>query len=218
MNAKDPVRVIKAEFLFGGPRVDSLPAPTLGEIAFAGRSNVGKSSLLNRLMARKNLARTSGTPGCTRQLNVFGVTVVGASSSTPWMIHFVDLPGYGYAKRSKSETRGWGEMIEGYLLGRATLRAVCVLFDIRRGPEDEEKELFEFLRQEARVPRPPIVIVPVATKVDKLSQANRKPALARTSKSMGKTEVPPIAFSAETGDGEVELWSILDRAVRGGQV
>src|SRR5438270_12220013 len=104
---KDVVRVSDAEFAAGAVRAEGLPAPALSEIAFAGRSNVGKSSLLNALMQRKSLARTSNTPGCTRQINVFRVRTADGLE-----VGFVDLPGYGYAKRAKSEKITWGPMLE----------------------------------------------------------------------------------------------------------
>ena len=117
-------RIVSAEFTAAAHAAAELPPPTQVEIAFAGRSNVGKSSLLNRLMNRRNLARTSSTPGCTRQINFFGVR-----TSSGVNLSLVDLPGYGYAKRSKDERKLWAELIDGYLLGRPTLRAVALLVD-----------------------------------------------------------------------------------------
>src|ERR1700733_3441182 len=119
--ALSPTRVVHAEFVAGGVDAEGLPAPTLLEIAFAGRSHVGKSSLLHAMMQRKSLARTSNTPGCTRQLNVYEVRC-----SDELSLRFVDLPGYGWAKRSKKERSEWQAMIEGYLQQRAGLRAVAV--------------------------------------------------------------------------------------------
>ena len=110
-------RVVDAQFVAGALDAQSLPAPTLVEVAFAGRSNVGKSSLLNAMMQRLGLARTSRTPGCTRQLNVFEVRCADGLA-----VRFVDLPGYGWARRSKSERHEWQGMIEGYLRRRAGLR------------------------------------------------------------------------------------------------
>src|SRR5260221_10017991 len=139
-------RVVEAQFVAGAVDNASLPAPALAEIAFAGRSNVGKSSLLNTMMQRRGLARTSGTPGCTRQLNVFEVRCADGLT-----LHFVDLPGYGWARRSKAERGQWQGMIEGYLRGRASLRAVVVIVDVRRGLEEEERQLVEFLQQPRNV-------------------------------------------------------------------
>src|SRR5882672_2807656 len=122
-------RIVGAEFIAGAVETTGLPAPTSAEIAFAGRSNVGKSSLLNAMMQRHSLARTSRTPGCTRQLNVFHVECADGLQ-----VNFVDLPGYGWARRSKTERGEWQGMIEGYLRQRASLRAVVILVDVRRGP------------------------------------------------------------------------------------
>ncbi len=118
----------------------NLPAPVQLEVAFAGRSNVGKSTLLNGLMNRKGLARTSNTPGCTRTINFFSVTTRDGLT-----LKFVDLPGYGYARRSKGERDAWADLIEGYLLERPTLRVVVILVDARRGVEEEEADLLELL-------------------------------------------------------------------------
>src|SRR5580658_4145432 len=120
MSTETETRVVHAEFVAGATRAADLPPPTLMEVAFAGRSNVGKSSLLNAMMQRKGLARTSNTPGCTRQLNVYEVRCADGLS-----LRFVDLPGYGWARRSKKEKAEWQKMIEGYLQGRAGLRGVA---------------------------------------------------------------------------------------------
>src|SRR5579871_5826548 len=166
-------RVVHAEFAAGAVDAAQLPPPTLLEVAFAGRSNVGKSSLLNAVMQRRGLARTSGTPGCTRQLNIFEVRCTDGLS-----LRFVDLPGYGWARRSKSERAHWQGMIEGYLRRRTGLRAVVLLVDVRRGVEDEERQLVDFLRLPRETSdRGPLEVILVATKVDKLGVAARKPAL-----------------------------------------
>jgi GTP-binding protein len=203
-------RVVGAEFVAGAVDASQLPPPTRVEVAFAGRSNVGKSSLLNAMMQRRGLARTSNTPGCTRQLNVFDVRCGDGLEVT-----FVDLPGYGWAKRSKVEKAQWQVMIEGYLMRRAGLRAVVLLVDVRRGVEEEERQLVEFLQQPRQVSEPkPVEVVLVATKIDKLAGAARKPALEVIKKATG---VRPVGFSAETGDGREELWARVRYAVLGGK-
>jgi GTP-binding protein len=190
------VRISAAEFTAGAQKRDQIPAATRPEIAFAGRSNVGKSSLLNMMLARNGLARTSRTPGCTRQINFFEVAVAGGPELT-----FVDLPGYGYAKVSKAESRDWKALLEGYLRERETLEAVVVLVDARRGVEDDERGLVEFLRLRQGLP----VFVAV-TKLDKLSRAAQKPRLAAIERESG---VKVIGTSAETGAGREELWKRL---------
>jgi GTP-binding protein len=193
-----PLVVTRAEFLAAATQARGLPAATLPEIAFAGRSNVGKSSLLNALVARKKLVRTSRTPGCTRQLNLFAVEL--KRKGEPHAMVLTDLPGYGFASRSKGEKESWGPMIEGYLLKREALAGLVLLVDVRRGIEDDDRELVEFWEQTEK----PLVLV--ATKLDKLPGSKQKPALAALSRAAGARVV---GFSAETGAGRDELWRRL---------
>lgn len=203
---RNQVRVVEATFVAGAVSEAGLPALALAEIAFAGRSNVGKSSLLNALTQRRALARTSRTPGATRQLNVFHIRTMDGLEA-----NFVDLPGYGYAKRSKTEKRGWGDMIEGYIRGRITLRALVLLVDVRRGLEDDDRELLEFVRAPRDVQAPkPLEAIVVATKIDKLSLAMRKPALDKIKRVSG---IKPLGFSSVTADGREELWRSIRAAV-----
>lgn len=197
---KEQTHVVEAKFVAGAVDDASLPPPTFAEIAFAGRSNVGKSSLLNALMGRRNLARTSNTPGATRQINVFEVRCADGLA-----LSFVDLPGYGWAKRSKSERAQWQAMIDGYLTKRPSLRAVVAIVDVRRGVEDDDRQLVDFLRAE----RPEIEVVLVATKIDKLGAAARKPAIENLRRRAGDRA---IAFSALGGDGREELWARIRHA------
>ena len=165
-------RVVEARFVAAAQTPQSLPAPVSVEVAFAGRSNVGKSSLLSSLVARKNLVRTSSTPGCTRQINFYEVRLADGTS-----LQFVDLPGYGYAKRSKAERASWATLIETYLLERPALALVIVLVDVRRGLEDEERELLSLIEtSESKNRRTPKALL-VATKMDRLANAKRKPEL-----------------------------------------
>jgi GTP-binding protein len=187
--------VIDAEFLTTAVNVAGLPPPLYAELAFAGRSNVGKSSLINSLAQRRKLARTSGTPGCTRGLNLFRLTMRGGAR-----VDFVDLPGYGFAQRSKAERLSWGPMIEGFLRHRVGLRGVVLLVDVRRGLEDEEHELLEFL---AHVKQRALI---VATKVDRVPSSKRKTAVLALAKDAGVSAMP---FSAHTGEGRDALWRAL---------
>ena len=198
--------VLHAEFVASAPDAASLPAPTNAEIAFGGRSNVGKSSMLNALMQRRGLVRTSSTPGCTRAVNLFE-----ARTREGLRVHLVDLPGYGFAKRSKTERTQWGELIERYLVGRPTLRAMVVIVDARRGVEDEDLQLVEFCAQ----PRPgnaPLSTIVAATKLDLLPKAKRKPAIEAMRKA-SRTAV--IGFSAETSEGRDLVWRAIERVVVG---
>lgn len=195
------VPVIKdASFVLSARDVSELPAPTFAEVVFAGKSNVGKSSLLNALCSRKGLARVSGTPGATRGINLFRVEIGDA------VLHFTDLPGYGYAQRSKQERKGWGPMIESYLRQRVGIALAIVIVDVRRGIEDEDAMLLEFLDS---LNHPALV---VATKLDKLAKAQRKPALIALAR---KSEREIIGFSAENGEGNETLRArVLRAAIR----
>jgi len=163
------------------------PRLRLPEIAFAGRSNVGKSSLINRLTRSPGLARTSRTPGRTQQINFFA----GRAE-----IVFADLPGYGFARVPSHVRESWKALIEGYLERREELRGVIVLVDLRRGLEADDAELLRYLEA---LGRPRVV---VATKVDKLGRSDR----ARALEAIRACDVEPVCFSAHSGEGESELW------------
>lgn len=193
-------KIKDAQYLASGTAVAQLPNPALPEIAFAGRSNVGKSSLLNALVQRKGLARTSKTPGHTAKINLFQLRTDAGD------LVFGDLPGYGFASRSKEEVKSWGPMIEGYLLKRASLRALVLLVDVRRGVEEDDDELAEYWAQTGK----PLIVV--ATKVDKLPKAHIKPALDKLRKG---THAKIVGFSAETGQGRAELWEAILSSTRG---
>lgn len=199
----DPRRIVEATFRAGATASDQVPGPTGVEIAFAGRSNVGKSSLLNALCQRKNLVRTSSTPGCTRQISFFE-----ARTKDGAVVTLVDLPGYGYAKRSKQERRGWAGLIEDYLLERPTLRVVVALVDARRGAEPDDEQLFELLRQTPRSNRPELAIVTVATKLDKLPGGQRESAIAAIRKQVGGSV---FGVSTEMPETLSRLWLGLRR-------
>jgi len=194
-----PWQIVEAEFMAAAADGASMPPPISVEVAFAGRSNVGKSSLMNALMGRKRLVRTSSTPGCTRQINWFRVRARDGA-----MLNLVDLPGYGYAKRSKSERAQWSKLIEGYLLEREWLKAVVVLCDARHGLTDGDRAMLEFAS--AGGDRATIV---VATKIDKLPKSKRKAVFNKLQQQSGARL---IGCSAVTGDGIGELWRAIRRA------
>lgn len=197
-------RVVEAEYVASAEAEKQFPPPTLAEIAFLGRSNVGKSSLLNRILERHGLVRTSGTPGCTRKVSWFKARAGDGAE-----LFLVDLPGYGYARRSKSERAEWSKLIEDYLQARPSLRAAVIILDVRRDPEEEEKDLREFLSAGSEVSRPPLNLIFVATKLDKLPKNAHKPRLAALTKLLGQRV---YGFSAESGEGRVPLWRALRSA------
>jgi GTP-binding protein len=198
------VRVLSAQFLISatGPTAGvGWPVEGPPEIAFVGRSNVGKSSLLNALAGKGRIGRVSSTPGRTRLINFFTLEIEKA----PHQIRFVDLPGYGYAKVSKEERKSWFAFVEQYLTGRRSLRAVVLLMDARRGAELDETELGSWLTARG------VEVIPVATKADKLSKHERKPAGDAIKRALSR---PPVIVSATTGDGIDDLWRRLAVALR----
>jgi GTP-binding protein len=185
------MKISSVEFAGAAAKPGAYPKLPYPEIAFAGRSNVGKSSLINRLLNRK-IARTSSAPGRTQQLNFFVINQ---------RITFVDLPGYGYAKVSKQERRQWQRLIEDYLINARNLRGVVIIVDIRRGPETEEAALCDFLTHHQRS------FVLVATKCDKLKRSQIEQQRKAIANRLGS--IPPFLFSAESGMGKEELWQEL---------
>lgn len=165
------------------------------EVAFVGRSNVGKSSLINCLVRRKKLVRTSSRPGCTQQVNFFNFNNDA--------FRFVDLPGYGFAKVPLSVKATWGAMIERYLLKRQCLSGVVVILDIRRDLNPHDMGLLAWLNDNE------IPWLPVFTKADKLSRNQVRKNLASLSRQIGPSQVAPVLFSALSGQGVPELWEAL---------
>lgn len=189
--AADPLVIRDLEYL--GPMGQEggwRPTPGLPEIAFSGRSNVGKSSLLNKLVRRKAFARVSNTPGRTREIHFFQVNR---------QFVLVDLPGYGYAKISKDRRAEWRPLIEGFLRGSRELRGIVQLLDMRRDPSDDDRGMFDFL---ADVGLPTIVAL---TKADKLRAAERREHMAAITAALGLDPEQVIPFSAVTGEGRDDL-------------
>jgi GTP-binding protein len=199
-NAPEPPKIVEARFL-AGSTTGNLPPPIGLEIAFAGRSNVGKSSLLNSLTGRRNLVRTSSTPGCTRQISLFEVVLKDGPRIT-----FADLPGYGYAKRSRQELATWGPMIDQYLLERPSLGLAVLLVDLRRGLSQGDRDLLAMVASPPRTSRPPLPLLVVATKLDKVPAAARKAGLAKLAR---ETASPTLGFSTRLPDTRGAVWKML---------
>lgn len=191
-----------AKFVVSAAQPSGFPPQTLPEIAFAGRSNVGKSSLINTLVGVAKLARTSNTPGRTRLINWFQVDM---ASGKP--IHLVDLPGYGYAKVSRSMREAWRPLIESYLADRTVLRALVLLIDARRGAEDDEVDLLAWLA-ELHIP-----VIAVVTKADKLAKNKRKPMAFQVKRDLGLRR-EPLLVSSQTGDGIADLGRVIAAQIK----
>jgi GTP-binding protein len=180
-------------FVASAPTPQSLPAPGLPEVAFAGRTNAGKSSLINALVSRRNLARTSQTPGRTQAVNVFDLG---------GRLRLIDLPGYGYARAGRVEAASWARNAERYLAGRLTLRRVCLLMDARRGPTANDREVCDRL-DVAGVPYQVVL-----TKADKLKKGELEAVLAATRAELAQRPAAHptiISTSARTGAGIDDL-------------
>jgi GTP-binding protein len=188
-----------AEFVKSAAKDSQYPPAELPEFAFAGRSNVGKSSLINTLVNRKKLVLTSSTPGKTRLINFFCVN---------GELMLVDLPGYGYARVSREERRTWAPMIERYLATRTSLKGVVALFDIRRSPGPEDIQLMDWLAAR-RIPR-----ILVATKSDKLSKTAQAKQLAVIAGEVGAEVGGIVLFSAKSRRGRDALWKSINDLAR----
>ena len=191
--------VKKAELKAVAVKKNQYPEDTLPEVAFAGRSNVGKSSLLNTLTNRKNLARVSGTPGKTRTINFFQINDA---------FRIVDLPGDGYAKLSKSATADWGNMMETYLANRENLRLVIQLVDIRHEPTAQDVQMYQWLQHYG------LDGVVVATKADKISRNQLRTQMNLIRKTLGMAQddiVLPVSSLKKTG--YEDLWSVIEQII-----
>jgi GTP-binding protein len=192
------LKITSATFETSAAAPDQYPAAAMPEIAFAGRSNVGKSSLINTLVNRRHLVKTSATPGKTRLINFFTINN---------SFYFVDLPGYGYAKVSIKERKKWGPMVESYLSSRSTLKGVVLLQDIRRMPGSEEVQLLEFLEDMS------IPIIVVLTKADKFSRNKQTTQGRLIRRQLHLKEDEVVFFSSKNRQGVDVLWDMIQRLV-----
>ncbi len=188
------MKIISTEFIKSAVDITNYPKADLPEIAFAGRSNVGKSSLINSLLNRKNLVKTSSTPGKTRLINFFKINN---------QFRFVDLPGYGFARVPAPEKKKWREMIETYLKKRDNLRLVVLIFDLRHNPTENDLLMVEWLNFYR------IETVFVANKSDKIKKSQKNKHIQIILKSLNRPEGKAIIFSSKDGEGRKDLWKII---------
>lgn len=189
------MKITSAEYIISGASAKQFPAAHYSEIAFAGRSNVGKSSLINSLLNRKNLVKTSSTPGKTQLINFFLVNNT---------FYLVDLPGYGYARVPQNVQKKWQKLIESYLSSREVLNGVVLIVDIRHGPTDMDVQLKQWLDFYKR----PVLVV--ANKVDKLKKKQRLTNLKKIQQRM-ELENLPIAHSSVQKVGQTEIWRFFQQ-------
>lgn len=189
------MEIKSAKFIKSATSIDN-NLENFSQIAFVGRSNVGKSSLINMLTKNSKLCKTSSTPGRTRLINYFQINSD---------IYFVDLPGYGFAKASKTEVDGWQSMIEPYLVENENLKCVCMLVDSRIEPTNQDKQMLKFLNYY----RIPFIII--ATKCDKFGKSQIKPQMQKIANFLGVGKDNVFASSSETGFGRLEILQKLDQ-------
>lgn len=187
----------------------TLPVNTQAEFAFAGKSNVGKSSLINGLMNRKSYARVSGEPGKTQTINYYRIDAV-ASDETPADFYLVDLPGYGYAKVSQKEREKWGRMVERYLNTSKQLRLVFLLIDMRHEPSANDLQMQEWVKYQGFTP------VIIATKSDKIKKSARRRQVSMLRKALKMTEEEIlIPYSSLTKEGREEIYAVMEQYITG---
>ncbi|MDA7027585.1 ribosome biogenesis GTP-binding protein YihA/YsxC [Bacillus sp. CLL-7-23] len=193
------MKVTKSEIIISAVKPEQYPGGGLPEIALAGRSNVGKSSFINTMINRKNLARTSSKPGKTQTLNFYLINDI---------LHFVDVPGYGFAKVSKTEREAWGRMIETYLTLREELKAVVQIVDLRHAPSQDDVMMYHFLKHYD------IPVIVIATKADKIPKGkwDKHAKVVRQTLSIKQGD-ELILFSSETKKGKPEAWFAIEQAI-----
>jgi GTP-binding protein len=193
---RQSMHIKSTDFITSAVKPDQYPPSEFPEVAFAGRSNVGKSSLINKLVNRRSLVKTSSTPGRTQLINFFMVN---------GDLSLVDLPGYGYAKVPAAVKKQWGPMVEAYIANRTSLKAVVLLMDIRRTPKAEEFNLMDWLRHHQ------IPMILVLTKADKLSKTQQTKQRKIAAEVLGVDAADFVLFSAKSGLGTAILWELIEQ-------
>ena len=191
------MKVTSSDIVISAVKPEQYPKAPMPEFALAGRSNVGKSSFINKMINRKNLARTSSKPGKTQTLNFFIINN---------MLHFVDVPGYGYAKAPKTERDSWGKMIETYLSTREQLKAVIMIVDLRHAPSKDDVAMYDYFKHHE------LPCVVIATKSDKIPKGKWQKHLkvVRETLQMDKCD-ELLLFSSETGQGKDQAWGVIKK-------
>lgn len=200
---KDKINIIRAKYTASAVKKAQYPAERLKEIAFIGRSNVGKSSLINSLTRVHNLARVSGQPGKTQTINFFELTARIIETGEDKLFHLVDLPGYGYAKTAQTNRKQWAKFIEEYFLNSEHLQFVCQLIDIRHAPMKSDIEMFNWLVKN----NVPVLII--ATKADKISRGAVAKQVAQIRKTLGVKEIDILPYSSVKNAGRSELLEVI---------
>lgn len=194
------MKVNKADIVISAVSPEQYPSTGLPEIALAGRSNVGKSSFINTMINRKGLARTSGKPGKTQTLNYYIIEDT---------FYFVDVPGYGYAKVSKTERAKWGQMLETYFTQREPLKAALSVVDLRHPPTADDIQMYEFLKYHS------IPVIVIATKADKIPRGKWNKHIKITKDALNLREEDHfVLFSSETGEGKDKAWSLIESYIK----
>ena len=202
---QEKITVVKSDYIISAVGKKQYPEEKLPEIVFIGRSNVGKSSLINSLTRRKNLARTSQTPGKTQTINFYKVDLkISAEDNLTYKsFYLVDLPGYGYAKTPKTNRKLWSKFIEEFLINSREIKFVCQLVDLRLPPQESDKKMFAWL-VEKNLP-----ILTVATKSDKLSKTEQKKNLAVIKNILGVDENSVLPYSSKNNEGRSYLLDVI---------
>ncbi len=202
---EEKISVVKSEYIISAVGKKQYPEEKLSEIVFIGRSNVGKSSLINSLTRRKNLARISQTPGKTQTINFYKVDLkISVEENLIYKnFYLVDLPGYGYAKTSKTNRKLWAKFIEEFLLNSREIKFVCQLIDLRHEPQYSDKKMFAWL-VEKNLP-----VLTIATKSDKLSKTEQKKNLVVIKNSLGVDEESVLPYSSKTNEGRTDLLEVI---------
>lgn len=195
------IKAVAARFVTSSVAPADWPDLSLPEVAFVGRSNVGKSSMINSLAGRHNLARVSKTPGRTRMINHFEVDLL--ADGVVRRLRIVDLPGYGFARVAKSEKASWGSMVSTYLRQRPNLKVVVSIVDAEVGPTESDHQMLDFLSEL----RPDVLVA--ATKIDRIAKAKRKPRWNEIARQLGLPPDRVVPFSAAEGLGIEEVWEAL---------